>query len=84
MMLLYENGFNDFSYKGFCSIHKTLFGDVYEQAGQYRKINIKKRENLLAGKSVWYSDYTLIGYDLDEAWNKISSIKWDDSQKKIL
>lgn len=49
---------------------------------QYRKINIQKRENLLAGKSVWYSDYTRISYDLDEAWNKISSIKWDELSKE--
>lgn len=52
MMLLYENGFDDFSSGGFCFIHKALFGDVYEWAGQYRKINIKKREELLAGQSV--------------------------------
>lgn len=37
MMLLYENGFSDFSSGGFCFIHKFLFGDVYEWAGQYRK-----------------------------------------------
>lgn len=35
MMLLYENGFSDFSSGGFCFIHKFLFGDVYEWAGQY-------------------------------------------------
>lgn len=81
MMLLYEKGFNDFSSKGFCTIHKTLFGDVYEWAGQYRKINIQKRENILAGKSVWYSDYTRINYDLDEAWNKITNIKWNELSK---
>ena len=34
MMLLYENGFIDFSSGGFCFIHKFLFGDVYEWAGQ--------------------------------------------------
>ena len=51
MMLLYENGFDDFSSGGFCYIHKFLFGDVYERAGEYRKINIQKRETLLAGQS---------------------------------
>ena len=40
MMLLYENGFSDFSSSGFCFIHNFLFGDVYEWAGQYRKINM--------------------------------------------
>lgn len=76
MMLLYENGFNDFSSGGFCFIHKTLFGDVYEWAGQYRKINIIKREKLLAGQSVWYSDRANIGADLDNAWKNINKTNW--------
>lgn len=77
MMLLYENGFDDFSSGGFCFIHKSLFGDVYEWAGQYRKINIKKREELLAGQSVWYSDRVNIEADLDNAWKNINKVKWD-------
>lgn len=76
MMLLYENGFNDFSSGGFCFIHKALFGDVYEWAGQYRKINIRKREELLAGQSVWYSNVTEIGNDLDNAFDEINKVDW--------
>lgn len=76
MMLLYENGFNDFSSGGFCFIHKFLFGDVYEWAGQYRKINIQKREELLAGRSIWYSNVTEIGTDLDRVFVEIKKIDW--------
>ena len=76
MMLLYENGFSDFSSGGFCFIHKFLFGDVYEWAGQYRKINIQKREELLAGRSVWYSNVTEIGADLDKVFAEIKKIDW--------
>ncbi len=76
MMLLYENGFDDFSSGGFCYIHKFLFGDVYEWAGEFRKINIQKREILLAGRSVWYSNVTEIGRDLDNAFSKINEIDW--------
>ena len=76
MMLLYENGFDDFSSSGFCFIHKVLFGDVYEWAGQYRKINIRKREELLAGQSVWYSNVTEIGNDLDNAFDEINKVNW--------
>jgi cell filamentation protein len=28
MMLLYEQGFSDFSPEGLCRIHKTLLGDI--------------------------------------------------------
>lgn len=88
MMLLYENGFSDFSSNGICFIHKVLFGDVYEWAGQYRIINIKKREKILAGKSVWYSNCTDIERDLDKAWKKINKVDWskltkDDFAKNI-
>lgn len=76
MMLLYEKGFSDFSSNGICFIHKELFGDVYEWAGQYRKINIKKRENVLAGQSVWYSDCTTIEQNLEKAWNEINKVNW--------
>lgn len=82
MMLLYENGFNDFSSGGFCYIHKVLFGEVYEWAGEYRKINIRKREPLLAGQSVWYSNVTEIGRDLDAAFSKIAKVHWETLSKE--
>lgn len=82
MMLLYENGFSDFSSNGICFIHKELFGDVYEWAGQYRKINIKKKENILAGQSVWYSDCTNIEQDLEEVWKEIDKVDWSKLSKE--
>ena len=68
MMLLYEQGFQDFSPNGLRVIHRTLFGDIYEWAGQHRVINIEKREILLAGRSVWYSNDYRLDEDLDEAF----------------
>lgn len=82
MMLLYEKGFDDFSAEGFCSIHKTLFEDVYEWAGEYRKINIQKREKILAGQSVWYSNCTEIGRDLETAWNRINIAEWNNLSRE--
>lgn len=77
MMSLFGSGFSDFSPQGFCDIHKKLFGDVYEWAGEYRSINIQKREAILAGKSVWYSNWDNIDKDLKAAWKKINEIEWD-------
>lgn len=81
MMLLYENGFSDFSSNGICLIHKELFGDVYEWAGQYRIINIQKRESILAGVSVWYSNSAEIERDLEKAWKKINKVDWASLSK---
>lgn len=76
MMLLYEQGFEDFSPEGLCRIHRVLFGDIYEWAGKYRLINIEKRERLLAGRSVWYSNDVDISGDLDAAFDAIHKLDW--------
>lgn len=74
MALLYNSGFSDFSPEGVCKLHKALFGDVYDWAGQYRVINIQKREELLAGKSVWYSNWDTIDKNLNIAWDRINHV----------
>ena len=78
MMLLYEQGFEDFTPAGLCAIHQYLFGDIYDWAGQYRIINIAKREKLLAGRSVWYSNDEDIQRDLDSAFAELHSRQWKE------
>ncbi len=76
MMLLYEQGFANFTPAGLCAIHQYLFGDIYDWAGQYRLINIAKRERLLAGRSVWYSNDDDIPRDLDIAFAELHKRQW--------
>ena len=76
MMLLYEQGAVEFTAAGLCDIHRFLFGDIYEWAGSYRVINIEKREEILAGRSVWYSNNDDIPKDLNAAFDAISKIPW--------
>lgn len=78
MMLLYEQGIEEFSAESLCVIHRFLFGDIYEWAGQYRRINIEKREALLVGRSVWYSNDDDIQRDLDDAFHVIHEIPWEE------
>ncbi len=82
MMMLYEQGFDDFSTQGIKTIHKVLFEDVYDWAGEFRTINIQKREPLLAGISVWYTDSDNIKKDLDSAWKAIKKVKWKDLSRE--
>ena len=82
MMILYEQGFHDFSPAGLCEIHRFLFDDVYEWAGKYRVINIEKRERLLAGRSVWYSNDENISDDLEEAFSIIVAKPWADFSRE--
>lgn len=82
MMLLYEQGFHDFSPEDLCNIHRYLFGDIYDWAGQYRVINIEKRERLLGGRSVWYSNDENIAHDLQAAFDAINTKRWDAFSRK--
>ena len=77
MMVLYKKGFQNFSPVGLCEIHKFLFDGIYSWAGQYRIINIEKRERLLGGRSVWYSNDENIPRDLESAFQSIHSLKWE-------
>lgn len=82
MMLLYEQGFSDFSPAGLCEIHRFLFGDIYDWAGKYRIINIQKAEKLLAGQSVWYSNDDDIERDLNKAFEAIHVFDWNTCSRE--
>ena len=82
MMLLYERGFSDFSPEGLCEIHRFLFGDIYDWAGEYRVINIQKREILLGGRSVWYTNVGLIEDDLAKAFDELNEFDWDECSRE--
>jgi len=82
MMLLYEQGFHDFSPAGLQTIHRFLFGDIYDWAGKFRIINIEKREKLLAGRSVWYSNDEAIADDLEKVFLDIQKQKWNTLSKE--
>ena len=81
MMLMYQSNFSDFTTDGIAFIHKKLFEDVYEWAGKFRVINIQKREEILAGKSVWYTNCDNVEKELNNAWKEINKIKWRDLSK---
>ena len=77
MMLFYDQDFTDFTPAGLQQIHKFLFGDIYDWAGNYRIINIQKAERLLGGRSVWYSNDEDIERDLTTAFQAIHDFNWD-------
>lgn len=58
-------------------IHKYIFGDIYEWAGNTRTINIEKAEEVLNGKSVDYCDYSLIEKEANAVIKELKSISWE-------
>ncbi|MDO4296901.1 MAG: Fic family protein [Lachnospiraceae bacterium] len=52
------------------SMHRFLFRDIFDHAGEYRRYNIAKKEPVLGGRSVVYADFRSIrdtlAYDFRE------------------
>lgn len=63
-------------------IHKHLFYDLYDWAGENRKMNMYKEEPVLNGLSVSYSDYRQIDNDLAKLDQSFKSVKWDGLNKQ--
>lgn len=42
------------------AIHKELFQDIYDHAGRFRSVNIYKKEPVLNGETVKYTNYTAL------------------------
>ena len=57
----------------YANLHKRLFAGVFNHAGEYRTVNISKREWVLDGESVLYAPYELlretIEYDFTQERN---------------
>lgn len=67
---LLENNSFGFSFVAMKNIHKYLFKDIYDFAGNYRTYNITKKEDILNGDTVKYVNYqdieSYLEYDFKE------------------
>ena len=62
-------------------IHKYLFNDIYDWAGEYRTVPIYKEEVVLPGLSLEYAQPKDIEKRLEQEFENLNSIEW--SNKKI-
>lgn len=58
-----------------------LFENVYDWAGEIRKINIYKEEPVLAGLSVQYEDYNKIKRSITNLNKKFLNTQWEELSK---
>lgn len=82
LISILNNPFNIKSVLDVKKIHKLLFSDLYDWAGETRKINMYKSEPVLNGLSVNYSDYSKIDDDLKKLDIYFKSIDWKNLSKK--
>ncbi len=68
----------DYDFVHITQMHRYIFQDIYEWAGEIRTNNIEKEEPALGGLSIEYSDKAEIKDDLSEALKKMTSRPWAD------
>lgn len=67
-----------YDYEHLLEIHKYIFQDLYEWAGQPRKLNIYKEEPVLGGISIDYSDRMAITKDAVDVLTEMRSKAWSN------
>lgn len=59
------------------AIHKHIFSDVFDWAGEYRTIQMYKPEDVLDGMSLQFSEPEDINQKIDDCVSKLNSVDWD-------
>ncbi|AUJ87188.1 MULTISPECIES: hypothetical protein [Enterococcus] len=66
------------NYKTFLEVHKYIFGDLYDWAGQIRTIDIYKEEAILGGVSLTYGEIPSIQLQIETIIDDLNQGKWSD------
>ena len=61
-------------------IHKHIFEDIFDWAGEYRKVPLVKEELVLPGYSIPYTEYTKISKELKEKLSHLNSYAWQNME----
>lgn len=84
MGIVYARNYDKFNTETLCDIHRTIFGGIYEWAGEFRTIPIMKPEEVLGGDTVRYASPSEIKKQLDMASKEIARIKPTQNKKDIV
>ncbi|MBD5521951.1 MAG: hypothetical protein HDR03_12160 [Lachnospiraceae bacterium] len=68
----------EYDYEHLLKVHKYIFQDIYEWAGQPRLLNIYKEEPVLGGISIDYSDMTAISKDTEDVLTEMRKKSWNN------
>lgn len=84
MAIVYAKEYDKFNTDTLCDIHRTIFGGLYDWAGEFRTIPIMKPEEVLGGDTVRYASPSEIKKELDMASKEISKLKSTQFKKDIV
>ena len=75
MTALYTQQYDKFNTDTLCDIHRTIFGQIYDWAGEFRTIQMVKYEEVLGGDTVRYAAPKDIKKELNATMKEISKLK---------
>lgn len=75
MSAIYEKEYDKFNTDTLCDIHRTIFGQIYDWAGDFRTIQMVKYEDVLGGDTVRYAYPKDIKKELAVTMKEISKLK---------
>ena len=75
MAVVYAKKYDKFDINTLCDVHKTIFGGLYEWAGEFRTIQMTKSEKVLGGDTVRYAEPSQIAKRLKDIFKEISKLK---------
>ena len=72
----------DFDAELLRSLHKHIFEDIFDWAGEYRTIPLYKEEIVIPGLSLEYEEPGIIKESLDEKLKTLNNTKWKEKSIK--
>ena len=75
MTAIYEQRYEKFNTDTLCDIHRMIFGQIYDWAGDFRTIQIVKYEEVLGGDTVRYAYPAEIKKQLTDTMKEITKLK---------
>jgi len=84
MSMVYAHHFAKFNTETLREIHRIIFDNLFEWAGEFRTIFLIKHEDVLGGDTVRYAHPNQIKKELDEASKEISKLKKNEPKKDLM
>ena len=81
MGIVYARDYDKHNTETLQDVHRTIFGGLYEWAGEFRTIPIMKPEEVLGGDTVRYAMPGEIKKQLDAASKEIAKLKVADEKR---
>ena len=84
LALVYSQSFNAFNTETLCEIHRIIFDDLFEWAGEFRTISLIKHEDVLGGDSVRYTHPKQIKKELRDISKEVAKLKKSEPKVDLL